>query len=152
MMREFKFEDEMATSLACVPMAVRRKLDRVGVKVGLKQWQALGRGERLAICHLPINDGKEREALVLFISEAVARACGERPSMLDDEQRAIADPPAAVPAELAKSARDAGVKLDQAAWDRLDQDERYALLKLGGGARHSHNLAAALAEFLGTRG
>jgi hypothetical protein len=44
------------------------------------------------------------------------------------------------------------VKLDQAAWDRLDQDERYALLKLGGGARHSHNLAAALAEFLGTRG
>src|SRR5205085_2168216 len=121
----------------CVPMAVRRKLDRVGVKVGLKQWQALGRGERLAICHLPINDEKEREALVLFIGEAVERACGERPAMLGDEQRAIAEPPAAIPAELAKSARDAGVTLDQDAWDRLDQDERYALLKLGGGPRHS---------------
>ena len=151
MMREFKFEDEMTTSLACVPMAVRRKLDRVGVKIGLKQWQALGRGERLAICHLPISDTKEREALVLFIGEAIERTCGERPSMLADEQRAIADPPAVIPPELARSAREAGVTLDQAAWDRLDPDERYALLKLGGGPRHSHNLAAALAEFLGSR-
>ena len=55
MMREFKFEDDMHTTLACVPMAVRRKLDRVGVKVGLEQWKALGRGERLAICHLPVE-------------------------------------------------------------------------------------------------
>jgi hypothetical protein len=151
MMREFKFEDEMATSLACVPMTVRRKLDRVGVKIGLKQWQALGRGERLAICHLPVDHENEREALSLFIGEAVERACGERPAMLDDEQRAVANPPEVVPPELAESARGAGVKLDQDAWNRLDQDERYALIKLGGGPRHSHNLAAALSEFLGPR-
>jgi len=49
MIREFQFEDEMHTTLACVPMAVRRKLDRIGVKVGLEQWKALGRGERVAI-------------------------------------------------------------------------------------------------------
>jgi len=30
MIREFKFEDEMHTTLACVPMAVRRKLDPDG--------------------------------------------------------------------------------------------------------------------------
>ena len=36
MIREFKFEDEMHSTLACVPMAVRRKLDRVGVKIGLE--------------------------------------------------------------------------------------------------------------------
>src|SRR5271165_4023755 len=77
MMREFKFEDEMHTTLACVPMTVRRKLDRVGVKVGLEQWKALGRGERLAICHLPVERHDEREALRLFINEAVRRVCGE---------------------------------------------------------------------------
>jgi len=49
MIRKFKFEDEMHESLQCVPMAVRRKLDRVGLKVGLEQWKALDRGERLAI-------------------------------------------------------------------------------------------------------
>jgi len=148
MMREFKFEEEMTTTLACVPMAVRRKLDRVGVKVGLKQWQALGRGERLAICHLPIDHDNERETLRLFIAEAVERTCGEKPGTLGEAQRTIADPPRILPAELAESARMAGVALDQAAWERLDADERYALIKLGGGAKHSHNLAAALAEFV----
>ncbi len=147
MMREFKFEEEMRNSLACVPMAVRRKLDRVGVKIGLKQWQALGRGERLAICHLPIDREDERETLTLFISEAVERACGERPKMLAEAERAIAEPPRVLPAEVAAAARAEGMGLDQAAWERLDEDERYALIKLGGGARHSHNLAAALAEF-----
>lgn len=147
MMREFKFEEDMRKSLACVPMAVRRKLDRVGVKVGLKQWQALGHGERMAICHLPADHEDERETLKLFITEAVERACGEKPHILVEAQRAIADPPRILPAELAQSARAAGVTLDQAAWERLDPDERYALIKLGGGGKHSHNLAAALAEF-----
>src|SRR5580704_2243 len=93
MMREFKFEDEMHTTLACVPMAVRRKLDRVGVKIGLEQWKALGRGERLAICHLPVERHEEREALTLFINEAVRRVCGEEPRALSEAQRAVADPP-----------------------------------------------------------
>jgi hypothetical protein len=151
MMREFEFERELAASLACVPMAVRRKLDRVGIKIGLKQWQALGRGERLAICHLPIDREDERQTLALFIAEAVERACGEKPGTLGEAQRAIADPPRTLPAELAESARMAGVALDQAAWERLDADQRYALMKLGGGAKHSHNLAAALMEFMPRR-
>lgn len=148
MIREFKFEDEMHTTLACVPMAVRRKLDRVGVKVGLEQWKALGRGERMAICHLPVERHDEREALKLFINEAVRRVCGEEPRTLAEAHRAVADPPVKLPAQLAERARAAGVALDQAAWQRLDADERYALIKLGGGAEVSHNLAAALAEFV----
>jgi hypothetical protein len=148
MIREFKFEDEMHTTLACVPMAVRRKLDRVGVKIGLEQWKALARGERLAICHLPVERHDEREALRLFINEAVRRVCGEEPRSLAEAQRAVADPPVRLPAQLAERARAAGVMLDQAAWERLDADERYALIKLGGGAEVSHNLAAALAEFV----
>jgi len=148
MIRRFNFEDEVHHSLACVPMAVRRKLDRVGVKVGLEQWKALARGERLAICHLPVERHDEREALRLFINEAVRRVCGEEPRTLAEAQRAVADPPAKLPGQLAERARAAGVTLDQAAWERLDADERYALIKLGGGAEVSHNLAAALVEFV----
>ena len=71
MIREFKFEDEMHTTLACVPMAVRRKLDRVGVKISLEQWQLLGNGERLAICHLPVDSADECDAVGVFIREAM---------------------------------------------------------------------------------
>ncbi|HWN57869.1 MAG TPA: nitrate reductase associated protein, partial [Methylomirabilota bacterium] len=65
MIRKFKFEDEMHESLQCVPMAVRRKLDRVGLKVGLEQWKALDRGERFAICHIPADSGEECDALAV---------------------------------------------------------------------------------------
>ena len=114
MMREFMFEEEMLQSLACVPIAVRRKLDRVGVKMGLKQWRALGRGERLAICHLLIDHENERETLKLFIAETVERACGEQPRTLTESERAIAEPPQTLPAEVAAAARAEGVRLDQA--------------------------------------
>jgi hypothetical protein len=148
MMRRFKFENEIYTTLACVPMTVRRKLDRAGIKIGLQQWQALGRGERLAICHLPDELPEEREALSLFITESLRRARGEEPRTLSEAQRALADPPRELPAQIAERARAEGVKLDQTTWEKLDGDERYALMKLGTGHEPSHNLAAALTEFL----
>jgi hypothetical protein len=135
MIRRFKFEDEVHQTLSCVPMAVRRKLDRVGVKLSLEQWQQLGRGERLAIC--------------LFIREAVKDRCGgATPKELPDEVRAAADPPAHPPALLVERARDVGITLGEREWARLDSDERYALIKLGAGAEPSHNLAAGLRELL----
>jgi hypothetical protein len=148
MIRRFKFEDEIHQNLSCVPMHARRKLDKAGVKISLEQWQALGRGERLAICHLPVDSDDEREALRIFIEEAVRNRGLGAAKPLSDEMRRAADPPAVPPQRLIENARAEGVALGQREWDRLDSDERYALLKLGGGAERSHNLAAALNEFL----
>src|SRR5262249_52580966 len=41
MIRQFQFEAEIYQSLSCVPMQARRKLDAVGIKVHLAQWQQL---------------------------------------------------------------------------------------------------------------
>jgi hypothetical protein len=147
MIRKFKFEDEMHESLQCVPMAVRRKLDRVGLKIGLEQWKALDRGERLAICHFPVNSAEELDGLGVFIREAMKRRFGVEPKVLTDAQRASAEPPASPPARAVEHARAAGFDLSAAAWSRLDGDERFALMKMGDAETPSHNLAAALKEF-----
>jgi len=147
MIRKFKFEDEMHESLQCVPMAVRRKLDRVGLKVGLEQWKALDRGERLAICHIPADSGEECDALACFIREAMMRRFGVEPKQLSASQRASAEPPVSPPDQLVTHARGAGFDLNGAVWGRLDADERFALMKMGDVAQASHNLAAALKEF-----
>jgi hypothetical protein len=149
MIRRFNFEDEMHHNLACVPMAVRRKLDRVGVKVSLEQWQALARHERLAVCHLPTGSDDECEAVRTFVEESVKARAGTATKPLSDEIKRSADPPAAPPARLIENARAAGVTLSQPIWDRLDADARYALIKLGGGADQSHNFVAALRELIG---
>ncbi len=147
MIRKFKFEDEMHESLQCVPMAVRRKLDRVGLKIGLAQWKSLDRGERLAICHLPVDSAEERDGLSVFIREAMKRRFGVEPKSLSDAQRAAADPPATAPDRVVRHARGAGFDLSDAVWSRLDGDERFALMKMADADTPSHNLVAALKEF-----
>jgi hypothetical protein len=149
MIRRFKFEDEVHHSLACVPMAVRRKLDRVGVKVSLEQWQTLAQHERLAICHLPTAFDEERDALRTFLEETVRARSGAAAKALPDEVRRSAEPPAAPPQRLVENAQSAGITLSQTVWDQLDPDERYALIKLGGGAERSHNFVTALHELIG---
>ena len=149
MIRRFKFEDEVHHSLACVPMAVRRKLDCVGVKVSLEQWQALAQHERLAICHLPTASDEERDALRTFLEEAVRARSGSATKSLSDDVRRSAEPPAAPPVRLVENAQTAGITLSHAVWGRLDADERYALIKLGGGAEQSHNFVTALRELIG---
>jgi hypothetical protein len=48
---------------------------------------------------------------------------------------------------VARAAR-IGFRLTQSEWDLIDDDERYALVKLGGGSEESHNLRAALTELI----
>jgi hypothetical protein len=147
MIRKFKFEDEIYRSLSCLPMAARRKLDTLGIKIGLAQWEQLGRGERLMICHAPIASDDEREALRMFIAEATARN-GSAPKPLPDEARQSASPPAQPPALLIRNARAAGVALGDTAWAAMDDDQRYVLMKLGNAEKPSHKFAAALSEFI----
>ncbi len=149
MLRRFQFEDEVYESLSCVPMAARRKLDSVGLKISLKQWQQLGRGERLAICHLPADSSEECEALRLFLIEAVRTRCGVEAKELPSSDRETAEPPAEPTSTLIERAGAAGFVLGQREWDKLDRDERYALMKLGGGPETSHNLKDALKELIG---
>ncbi|MFZ0889125.1 MAG: nitrate reductase associated protein [Candidatus Binataceae bacterium] len=148
MIRLFKFETAIDETVSLVPIAVRRKLDRVGIKIGLDQWRALGLGERLAICHLPTQRQDECDALSLFIREAVKRTSGAEPKIIDESERMTAEPPATPPPQLVERARTEGFTLDASAWSDLDSDQRYALMKLGGGKKLSHDFPAALREFL----
>ena len=147
MIRQFQFEAEIYQSLSCVPMQARRKLDAVGIKVHLAQWQQLGRGERLMICHAPANSPEECAALKLFIEEVTLARAGSLPKELSAEVRRSATPPPIPPSRLIDHARDLGTDLTQEKWNRLDEDERYALVKLGDVERPSHNLKSALIEF-----
>ena len=147
MIRKFKFEAEIYESLNCLPMAARRKLDAVGIKLHLAQLEQLGRGERLMICHAPAASDEERSALRTFIEEVALARTGSPAKILADDARRSADPPDRPPPVLAEHARVLGVELHEKAWAALDDDQRYALIKLGDSEKPSHNLEIALQEF-----
>jgi hypothetical protein len=147
-MRQFQFEADIYKSLDCVPMAARRKLDGAGVKVSLEQWKSLSRSERIAICEMPAESANETAALRDFVSQVVMTRHGTAPKVLAEEKRALARPPSSPPAELVARAARFGFNLTQSEWDLIDDDERYALVKLGGSGDESHNLWAALSELI----
>jgi len=101
------------------------------------------------ICHAPTDSEEERSALRTFIEEVALARTGSPVKVLPDEARVSADPPAHLPQLLAQHARAFDVELDDTAWAALDDDQRYALMKLGDAERPSHNLAPALVEFFG---
>jgi hypothetical protein len=84
-----------------------------------------------------------------FREETVRARSGAATKALSDEVKRSAEPPAAPPERLVENAQSAGINLSQTVWERLDPDERYALIKLGGGAEQSHNFLSALHELIG---
>lgn len=80
----FAFENDFVRSLRCVPMAVRLKLDRSGVKLTLRQWSRFTRDDRHnlleARCSTPAEVAAYRQRLIDLVAQRTheeARALAE---------------------------------------------------------------------------
>src|SRR5216684_6268336 len=113
----FAFE-EGAETLEYMALSMRRRLDLVGVKIGLKGWQAMTRAERLALSPFPVETDDERaafgEALRGFAERAGAKV--ETIAAVDARVWGKERIPDAV-----RARRD--ISLD--AWAALSDEERY---------------------------
>jgi hypothetical protein len=146
MYRKFAFEGDVHETLALIPLAVRRKLDLSGRKISRVGWEALPFAERAVLCHLPVEREDEvsvfRGALVHFAERAGVRLEGidERES---DRARWAAQPgaPAAVSERLAR----VGMPMP-GAWETLDDEARYCLVKYADPKKREESFAALVRE------
>jgi hypothetical protein len=144
MFRRYEFEKQADEDLQLMPMTVRRKLDLLGLKLHLEQWQALSRIERLVTCHFPVELTDEREVLAQYLREAVQRRGAGELTPLD--ARAGEAPPGAkrIPADAARLI--AQLKLPESEWEKFDADERFALARLA--RQGAETFAAAWQEMI----
>jgi hypothetical protein len=142
MNRQFAFE----AGSDCLPMSVKRKLDRLAIKIGREQWLGLSSEEKTSISSLPCNSKNECEAFRSFIDDLLARR-GMQATTLTQTVAQLADPPPEVPAAVIESAREVGFSMNQTRWSKLDDDQQYALTKLLDPSK-KRKRARALAEFL----
>lgn len=137
----FPFEDG-AEALEYMALSMRRKLDLVGVKIGLKGWQAMTRAERLALSHFPVEMDDERAAFVQVLRGFAERAGAKVETVAAVDARAWGKE--RVP-DAVRARRD--ISLD--AWAALSDEERYVLLRLAERQRMPERFDAALAQLLG---
>ena len=64
-------------SLELIPRAVRDKLDRVGIRLHLKDWQALALAERVRLRDLPCGSAAEQERYAAELAALVLRITGK---------------------------------------------------------------------------
>ena len=68
--------------LELMPRAVRDKLDRVGIKLHLREWQQLSLKDRQLLSTLPCEDDKQATTYAAFLKRIVEAATGHAPQPL----------------------------------------------------------------------
>lgn len=144
----FGFESDFAGALYCIPMSVRLKLDNVGVKVSLKQWNKLGRDERDQLLLRPCDAPADRRAYRDYLVAAIEARTGDRAS-----EMAVAEHPewldaSRIPAQVSEYlAAEGRSPLTLPQWAALAPLQRYVLIKLTRPGHRNENLLPALREF-----
>lgn len=68
--------------LTLMPRAVRDKLDRVGIKLHLQQWELLTLDERRALVERPCESAAEIARYEADLSDLIRRRTGREPDRL----------------------------------------------------------------------
>lgn len=144
--RVFRFEADFAGDLRCLPMAVRRKLDLAGVKLKLVHWYGLPGEERQRLLAWP-DDPDSLGAMRAWLLERSHTLPQGPAGLLAPAINESWQQEESIPEALAASCRQLGLSLRPDGWGRLDELQRFALVKLSHPGHEHRNLARALEDF-----
>jgi hypothetical protein len=145
--RLFGFESEMEASLTYIPIAVRFKLDKCGIKLSLAQWNQLPESVRRKLLKAPCANGSEISRYGQALRRLISEVIGDDPQLMQ-----IAATPAwedlQLPSQIAIKALQLGIRTPSSEqWRGLTALQRFALLKLSRASSDNRNLVPALREF-----
>jgi hypothetical protein len=144
----FAFESDFAGALYCIPMSVRLKLDNVGVKVSLKQWNKLARDERDQLLVRPCEAPADRRAYHDYLIAAIEARTGDRAGELPIESHPEWLDASRIPVQVSEYfVAEGRSPLTLPQWAGLAPLQRYVLIKLTRPGHRNENFLPALREF-----
>lgn len=143
----FQFEADFVSSLRCIPMQVRFKLDTCGIKLKLAHWHQFSHTEHLQLVELPCTTAEEIEAYRNYLQSKVKEYTGTPPKELAIDPHPPWFKTAEVPPTVQAKAAEFGVNLSLEQWLNLNPLQRFALLKLSRTGHENKNFYPALKEF-----
>ncbi|NEO84151.1 MAG: nitrate reductase maturation protein NarM [Spirulina sp. SIO3F2] len=143
----FEFEADFVTSLRCIPMGVRLKLDTCGVKLKLQHWHSFSETERQSLVDRPC-DTPEAIASYRDDLQALVRAhVGEPASTLPVPERPPWLNEIEIPEQVHQQAKQLKLTLNLNQWFGLEPAQRFALIKLSRPGHENRNFLPAFQEF-----
>jgi hypothetical protein len=143
----FKFESDFVSTLKCIPMIVRYKLDSCGIKLKLPEWAGFNLSDKESLARLPCYTSLEVENYRQFVCQLVRSYFGHEASILPDVNDSWNDLDQ-VPHEVEEKAAEWNCeKISIRNWIELDVLQRFALVKLSRSGHEGRNFPVALQEF-----
>jgi hypothetical protein len=144
----FRFEQEFAGSLRCIPMTVRFNLDRCGIKLSLRQWSRLTTQERARLLEHRCEDDAEMTAWRQELEEFIHRRSSQPVEHLAVETAPLWGDASSVPPQLTEFATGAHIAAPNTVqWAALSPLQRFVLLKLSRAKHDNINFVPAMREF-----
>lgn len=143
----FQFEDDFVTSLRCIPMSVRYKLDTCGVKLKLAHWNHFPQDVCLQLVEQPTTTSEEIKAYRTLLYKLAEKYTDIPLKDLPIEETPAWMDETTIPDSVQQKAEEMKVKISQIQWKNLTPLQRFALIKLSRPSHENHNFLPALKEF-----
>jgi hypothetical protein len=146
--RLFAFESDFVATLRCIPMAVRFKLDRVEIKLSLRQWSRFTREDRRALLLAPCETESEVTAYRDTLRDLVAARAGDTAKPLAEQPPPVWTEARRTPEAVTRFAGSLGThRPSDRQWAGLSELQRFVLVKLTRDNHDNINFLPAMREF-----
>lgn len=144
----FQFEEDFVENkIRCIPMIVRFKMDKVGIKLKLAEWAKFSVEERLSLATLPVNNNNELSNYHQFLAELILVYAGTKPTIIEVDTHPIWSDKNKIPDAFLEKATSLGFTITVDQWSALSELQRFALMKLCRPGHENRNFPIALKEF-----
>lgn len=143
----FGFEQDFVGSLRCIPMVVRHHLDTCGVKLKLEHWNHFSQEQRQSLVDWPCDTPLAAKAYGEQLQQMIIEQTGYPAKTLDIAPTPPWQQTEVIPETVAQKFEEQQVSLTVAQWARLDELQRFALVKLSRPSHENLNFIPAVKEF-----
>lgn len=143
----FEFEADFISSLRCIPLKVRLKLDTCGVKLKLNHWQQFTQAEKQQLVSLPCEQPAEIAHYRRFLQNLVIAHTGQPAKELAIDPAPAWLVASKLPLDVINQAAKVNQTITLAQWSSLTPLQRFALIKLSRPSHENRNFLPALKEF-----
>lgn len=144
----FSFEEDFVEkNIRCIPMIVRFKMDKAGIKLKLNEWTRFTVSERVRLATMPCETEKEITQYHECLQELVKKHTNKEATLLEVDSYPGWRLQYSIPVEVRQRLEDQNADMSVEQWRDLTRLQRYALVKLSRPGHESKNFCKATREF-----
>jgi hypothetical protein len=140
-------EDFMEQNIRCIPMIVRFKMDRAGIKLKLSEWNKFSTWERIQLAEMDCYNDDEAGHYNHYLAGLVRKYTYREAMALEIDQDPLWENMHSIPGILTEKLDEFGWTISIEKWRGLTNLQRFALLKLCRPKHENKNFPKAMKEF-----